>query len=374
MAGTVGGTGAGGRAIGRLESLDFFRGLTMLLLVGESTLIYDVMVSPPFAGTWLAALGVNFLHHPWHGLRFWDLIQPFFMFIVGVAMPFAFCNRAARGGDAGEGRSVLRRALLLLLFGMLIYIYSAERIVFQYWNVLAQLAFAYPVTWLVMRTRWSVQFAVSLALIVVPELLYRFAAIPGFDQPFTPDRNFGTWVDFMAMGWGTFEGGHWVIFNALGTSAHTIWGMMAGTLLISDRDAARKIVVLLAAGLSALAVGFALDPLTPIIKRIATSSFVFASGGWALIALAICYWVIDVRQMRRYTLFARVVGMNSLFIFLFCNLGGSAAVQRLVLPFTRTIFAWGQPGVEELARAIGAWALLWGLCYWMYRRRIFISI
>ena len=67
----------------RLMSLDFFRGFTMFLLIGESTHIYDLLVAPALNGTLISTIGLQFHHHPWNGLRFWDLIQPFFMFIVG---------------------------------------------------------------------------------------------------------------------------------------------------------------------------------------------------------------------------------------------------------------------------------------------------
>src|SRR5262245_36300753 len=74
----------------RFASLDFFRGLTMFFLIAESTRIYEHLVDPALQGSFIHALGTQFHHHPWNGLRFWDLIQPFFMFIVGVAMPFSF--------------------------------------------------------------------------------------------------------------------------------------------------------------------------------------------------------------------------------------------------------------------------------------------
>jgi predicted acyltransferase len=77
----------------RLMSLDVFRGFTMFLLIAEATQIYDHLVNPAFQGTIIAAIGQQFHHHPWNGLRFWDLIQPFFMFIVGLAMPFSFGRR-----------------------------------------------------------------------------------------------------------------------------------------------------------------------------------------------------------------------------------------------------------------------------------------
>ncbi len=72
----------------RLISLDFFRGLTMFLLIAESTELLNLLANSAQEGTWLHAFGQQFHHHPWAGLRFWDLIQPFFMFIVGVAFPF----------------------------------------------------------------------------------------------------------------------------------------------------------------------------------------------------------------------------------------------------------------------------------------------
>src|SRR5437016_13667240 len=81
----------------RLMSLDFFRGFTMFLLIAESTRIYDLLVAPELKGTLISAIGTQFHHHPWNGLRFWDLIQPFFMFIVGVAMPFSIGKRWERG-------------------------------------------------------------------------------------------------------------------------------------------------------------------------------------------------------------------------------------------------------------------------------------
>ena len=102
----------------RLLSLDFFRGLTLFLLIGESTRIYERLIDPAFQGTLVYALGTQFHHHPWNGLRFWDLIQPFFMFIVGVAIPFSVSKRLAAGESRRTvTRHAVRRAFLLLLLG-----------------------------------------------------------------------------------------------------------------------------------------------------------------------------------------------------------------------------------------------------------------
>jgi len=77
----------------RLLSLDFFRGATMFLLIAEFTHFFSFLHDPSLEGSFLYAIATQFHHHPWNGLRFWDLIQPYFMFIVGVAMPYSLANR-----------------------------------------------------------------------------------------------------------------------------------------------------------------------------------------------------------------------------------------------------------------------------------------
>ena len=110
----------------RFASLDFFRGLTMFFLVAESALVYESLLVPELKGTWIQALATQFTHHPWNGLHFWDLIQPFFMFIVGVAIPFSAMKRLERG-DLWKKILVhaLQRSVILFLLGILYYSISA---------------------------------------------------------------------------------------------------------------------------------------------------------------------------------------------------------------------------------------------------------
>ncbi len=122
----------------RLFSLDFFRGMTMFLLIGEVTGIYSLLISPELEGTWLYDIGIQFHHHPWNGLHFWDLIQPFFMFIVGVAMPISFANRMKRGKTHKQIlHHTIKRAFILLFLGWSIACIGAGEIVFKFQNVLA---------------------------------------------------------------------------------------------------------------------------------------------------------------------------------------------------------------------------------------------
>lgn len=363
---------------GRLLSLDFYRGLTMFLLIAEGAALWYAINASYFDGSILSSIGIQFRHHSWNGLRFWDLVQPFFMFIVGVAMPISFGKRWARG-DSWEKtfKHALYRSFVLLLLGLTIHcIYSGE-MVFELWNVLSQLSFTYLVAFLIMRKSWKFQIGFSAGLLLLTELLYRFWWIDGFNQPFTPDQNFGAWMDLVLMG--KLSGGHWVAINALPTAAHTIWGVVAGQLLISNRETSDKLKKLLIFGAGLTVLGYLMDPfVTPIIKRIATSSFVIVSGGWCLLVLAASFYVFDIKK--RYTETARffaIVGMNPLFIYLFSEFGGANWFFDLTEIFTSGIFGGlfllPDPWVNIITAMI-VLGLMWYMTYFLYKRKIFISI
>ena len=358
---------------GRLMSLDFFRGLTMFLLIGESTALYSLLASSPLEGTLLGWLGEQLHHHPWNGLRPWDLVQPFFMFIVGVAMPFSFGRRWARGDSWRKTlHHAARRSIVLLFLGWALYCIGPGRVTFELWNVLAQLAFTYFIAFLLMRKPIRTQLLFTLGLLLLTELLYRSWPVPGFNEPFVPDRNFGSWVDLLLMG--KLSSGHWVAFNAVPTTAHTMWGVLAGQVILSERAPSRKIGILVLAGLAGIVLGYALNPLTPIIKRICTSSFVIVSGGYCLIVLALSYWLIDVKKSQKWAKWLTYVGMNPIFIYLFTETGGARWLRRIATPFTQS----SSPLVGELAASIltglVVWFMLWYVCYWLQKRRIFLKI
>lgn len=357
----------------RLFSLDFFRGLTMFLLIAESTHLYSLMTSEAFEGTLIHAIGTQFHHHPWHGLRFWDLIQPYFMFIVGVAIPFSIRNRRKRGQSDGEIRKhIFQRAFLLLLFGWALYCIGPGKIVFRFQNVLAQLSVTYLLAFLVMDKSARFQILFSLMLIGITELIYRVFPVDGFNHPFTPNENFGTWLDLQYGG--ADLDGHWVAFNAIPTTAHTIWGVLAGQLLLSDRSNQEKLKILVVAGLIGVVAGYALDLVTPIIKRISTSSFVIVSGGWTLLSLAFSYWFIDILNQKNWTKFFAIVGMNPLFIYLFAHVGGAAFLRNIVQPFSDVLFGWTGEVTADIFMNLIVLFLLWYICYWLYKKRIFIKI
>jgi len=354
----------------RLLSLDFFRGATMFLLIAEFTpYLYD----PSLEGTVIYRIAEQFHHHPWNGLRFWDLIQPYFMFIVGVAIPFSVANRKKRGQTQPQLiRHAVQRSFLLLFFGWALYCIGPGKIELRFQNVLAQLAVTYIIAFLLMNKPAKWQIIISFLLLAVTEVIYRTFPVEGFNHPFVANENFGTWLDLQYGG--ADLRGHWVSFNAIPTTAHTIWGVLAGQLLMSKRSANQKLKILLIAGVIGVVVGYALNPVTPIIKRISTSSFVIVSGGWALLTLAFSYWLIDMRKKQKWSLFFRVVGLNPLFIYLFAHVGGADFLETIIHPFTHALFSWiGELTASILTSAIVLF-MLWYICYWMDKKKIYIRI
>jgi predicted acyltransferase len=355
----------------RLLSLDFFRGFTMFILIGKSTNLYDLMQVSGIGI--IASLGFQFEHHPWNGLTFWDLVEPFFMFIVGVAIPFSAMKRLERG-DPWKRVFIhaVERSLILFFLGIAYYSVSAGRPVFKLWNVLTQLGFTYFVAFVLLRKPIKIQIVVSFLLLLLTELLYRFWPLEGFNQAFVPGQNFGTWVDLQLMG--MIEKGYWVAFNAVPTAAFTIWGVVAGLILRSERTDYQKVKILAIAGVAGIVAGFALNEVTPIIKRIATSSYVIETGGWCLLALAFSYWMIEMMKVQKVPWFFAVVGMNCLFIYLFDQVGGGSFLSHIVKPFAYGLFFWaGETGVAY-ARALLTWAFLWYICFWLYQKKILIKI
>jgi predicted acyltransferase len=139
----------------------------------------------------------------------------------------------------------------------------------------------------------------------------------------------------------------------------------------------KKIQTLLIAGVASLVIGYSLDLLniTPIIKKIATSSFVFVSGGYSILVLCLCYWLIDTKKLfaTGWNMF-KIVGMNSIFIYLFFSVGASGILRRFFAPFSKEFFSWGGELAAAIMTSLLVWAALWYLCYWLYKNKIFIKI
>ncbi len=359
----------------RLLSLDFMRGLIMVLLMMESTGMYEHLFELT-EGSAVQLFFLQFFHHPWNGLRFWDLIQPGFMFMAGTAMAYSLHRQQQSGMAWSESlRKTLKRSGWLFFWGVLDYAVRPNGLSFELWDVLTQLSFTTLVAFLIFRWSYSSQIIFSIGLLVLTEVLYRFINVPGFDQAFTDQHNFGNYVDLLLMN--KINSGGWVAINCIPTAAHTIWGVLAGKLLLSEKLEGEKVKWILIAGVTALIVGFGMDlTITPIIKRIATSSFVFASGGWCLLGLGLFYWWIDMKDHRKNLQFFTIVGMNSLFIYLFFEIVASRWFNEYIGAITNGLMGMVNTpaGLMGIITSLTIFILEWKLCQFLFKKGVFFKI
>lgn len=360
----------------RLISLDVMRGLIMILLAGESCLVYENLKALHPGGVVDGFIG-QFFHHPWHGLHFWDCVQPAFMLMAGSAMYISFQSKKAKGITWEQNfKHIAIRSVKLFLLGTGLHCVAAGKLVFELWNVLTQLSVTTLIAYLIINRSFWFQLSLSVALLVLTDVLYRHILVPGYDQPFVESHNFGSYIDTILMGKINMDG--WVTINFIPTAAHTIWGVLAGRLLIADKPAHQKIRYLVIAGVIGLVLGYGLDfaNITPIIKRISTSSFVLASGGWVLLVMAFLYWFVDIKQVNKYAWVCIVVGMNSIFIYLFFETVGVQWFNGAVGIFVKGFLGFTGISTNVIAVFSALVTLLaeWYLCYFLSKHKVFIKI
>jgi predicted acyltransferase len=247
----------------------------MLMLVSEAFGFSELHNDP----TW-GRVARWFNHVPWEGAVFWDLIQPAFMFMVGVAMPFALAKRTEQGVKPNDNfRHVLARSFRLLVLSQILICVGAGQIKLQLIIVLSQIAFTYFLSYLIMQWKWRWQAVASVALLTFwTVLLFMF---PGPDGPFSKTDHVGLVVD------------RWIFhydfdpaYSTLNFIASTVWtlsGVWVGRLLMAPKVHREKLK-LLAGGMGlSFAVGLGLSLWIPMIKQLCTPSFVLYSLGWVLL-------------------------------------------------------------------------------------------
>ncbi len=363
-----------GKISQRLLSLDFMRGFIMVLLALESTGLYEHFFDAT-QGNILNGFFLQFFHHPWNGLRFWDLIQPGFMYMAGVSMAYSLNKQWRNGVSWNQSlKKILKRCFWLFFWGVLDYAVRKNGLSFELWDVLTQLSFTTLVAFLIFRWSTTAQILVGVGLLLLTEILYRFTNVPGFDQLFTDQHNFGNYVDLILMN--KINPGGWVAINCIPTAVHTIAGALTGKLLLSNKK--NKLRLMLMWAIICLGIGYGLNftEVTPIIKRIATSSFTLASLGWCLFGLAFCYWWIDILNHRKYLKFWMVVGMNSIFIYLFFEIVGSRWFNGYINAIVNGLLAFMNTPelLSNIIASLCIFALEWTLCYFLYRKKIFFKL
>jgi predicted acyltransferase len=363
---------------GRLVSLDTFRGFIMFWIVGGAAVVVG-----------LAALGPKFLydavtyeldHTTWVGLRFYDLIWPSFMLMVGVSIPLSYAKRSrTQTYPQMLGHALTRFAVLFLLGSLRESIHFNQPYWVELSSALQPIAVASLVAFLLVRKSERFQAAVGGLILVAYALILAFVPAPGVPAgSLDPGVNLVRYIDIMLLGrtfpvtdaWGT-------IICTLPTISTTILGMLIGEWLMSARSKESKMKMIAGAGFLCLAAGYALSPLIPIIMKIWTTSYGLVSMGWACLMFLLFYWAIDVRGYRKWTLSFVVIGCNAVFIYMFQSIVPLGRIVGIftsghVAPLVRTAGSVGhrQP---HLLHAVIVFGVEWLLLFWMYRRKIFIK-
>jgi heparan-alpha-glucosaminide N-acetyltransferase len=352
------------KQLGRYISIDAYRGFIMILLVSHG---FGLAVLANYPGwAWLSR---QVDHAAWEGCTLWDLIQPGFTFIVGAAMPFAFARRRAQGaGFPTIFRHVAWRAFMLIVLSNILSNFNRSGgLVLQFINVLCQIAFGYLICSLILQLRFRRQ--VLVAALMLAGYWGLFALFPGPDGAFSKTGNIGAVIDSAVLGYN--YSGYYTTINFIGNAVTILFGCWAGLLLQTSRSHAYKLKVLLMAAAAGFVLGLLLEPFNPMVKRLWTPSFAFFSAGWVILGLAFFYWMIEIRDSRKWAFPMIVVGMNSIAIYSFSQVL-RGWLSRGLGHFTGNFAFLGDLGA--IPHNIVVLCVMWYACYWLYQRRIFFKI
>ncbi|MEW6714642.1 MAG: DUF5009 domain-containing protein [Nitrospirota bacterium] len=361
----------------RLLSLDAFRGFAMMMMLTEISHLNYVLIGTFSGKPLLGALATQLQHHKWNGLYFWDLGQPYFTFVLGIAMALSLNKRFAQGADWNQTfRHIAYRCSILFLLGLILAIEHNNQLTFELWNILVVLSFNILVTFLIFKFRDSTQLIISFSLLIAYDMLYRLILIDGFDQPYIKHHNLGTFVDLSLMGKTNHDG--WVAITAIPTTVHAIWGVLTGKILLTSLSQNRKLSIIASLGVIGVVAGYGINlaGIVPINKHISTSSFIIVSGGFCFLTYAVFYWIIDMMGYKKWTILFTVVGMNPLFIYIF----GATIGRKWLNGFTAVLSEGflgpfiGSTGIINSVSAVLAIGFEWYLCYWLYKRKILIKL
>jgi predicted acyltransferase len=387
---------------GRLVSLDVFRGATMLFMASEILAI--AQVARGFPGSALARFAADMLdHREWVGCAPWDLIQPAFMFMVGVSLPFSVASRQARGESLARmlGHSIYR-ALALILLGILLRSQHRAQTYFTFEDVLTQIGLGYVFLFLLAWTRPRVQWICAALILVgywaafvlypLPPQGFDTAAVgvpadwphhlTGFAAHWDKNTNLAQRVDVWFLNLFPrakpflYNDGGYLTLNFVPSLATMIFGLLAGGLLRSDRPGKDKLRTLVIYGISGVAIGALLHVLgiCPLVKRIWTPSWAIFSAGWVTLMLAGLYYVIDLKGYRRWTFPFLVVGMNSIAMYVLVHVAADYISHALRIHLSRRTFEFPTPAFAPIMTGAATLVILWLILLWMYRRKIFLRI
>jgi predicted acyltransferase len=363
----------------RVVSVDALRGFDMFWIVGGEWIFEALNEATPNPVTRLLATQLQ--HVEWEGFRFYDLIFPLFVFIIGVSLVFSLSRIIAEQGRPAAVKRVLTRGALLYLIGIVYYgglSTPVEQI--RLLGVLQRLALCYTFAGLAfcyLGRRGLI--ATCITLLVGYWLLMSFVPVPGVGAGnFAQGTNLANYVDSQYLPWRKWDGNHDPegLLSTLPAIGSCLLGVFAGLLLRSGSvQPAQKVKYLLVAGVVSVLIGYLWSLQFPIIKKIWTSSFVLVVGGWSAILLGVFYQVIDIWKYQKWAQPFIWFGMNAITIYL---LHAVVDFQKLAARFVggdlQAALNRTAQGLGTLLLALVAVLLTTLVVRFLYQRKVFLRL
>jgi predicted acyltransferase len=359
---------------GRLLSLDAFRGLTVAAMV---------LVNNP--GTWRAVYP-PLRHAEWHGWTPTDLVFPFFLFIVGVAIPLALGRRLSVGQTRSDVvAKILRRSAIIFALGLLLHaIPNFDFATLRIPGVLQRIAVCYLAAALIfLWTGWRFQAGLAIVLLFGYWAAMTLVPVPGFGAGrLDPEGNLAAYIDRALFGPHVWRAARVYdpegLLSTVPAIATTLAGVLAGHWLKTGGSRRKIVFGLFLAGLAAIVLGEVWHAWFPINKALWTSSYAVFTAGAALVVLAACYWLVEARGYRGWARPFAVLGVNALALFFLSSLVARLLIVIKVrsdaglIPLHAWLFnhlfaPWATPVNASLAYAI-AYLALWLAVLWLLDR------
>ncbi len=383
-------------------AVDAYRGLVMLLMMGEVLRFAEISRAFPASAFW-RILAWNQTHVEWAGMSLHDTIQPGFTFLAGVSLPYSIRSRMRKGESFPRMLfHTIVRSFVLIALGIFLRSTDGPITYFTFEDTLTQIGLGYTFAFLLAfaKPRWQwiatasilVAYWLAWALYPAPGANFNWAAVgvpdnwhqylySGFSAHWNKNSNFGQAFDvwflnlFPRTSPFRFNGGGYLTLSFIPTLGTMLLGLIGGRWFV---EAAPKIplrkFLLAAAGLIALGCFFRFTGICPIVKRIWTPSWTLFSGGVCFLFLSAFSWIVDVKGNRRIAFPLVVVGMNSIAAYLIAHLWEEFVQNSFKIHLGPRVLGIFGTALEPLF--LGALTLLayWLVLFWMYRRRIFIRI
>lgn len=362
----------------RLVSLDAFRGLTILLMIVVNTPGSWSYVYPPLR------------HSEWHGATPTDLVFPFFLFIVGVAMWFSFKSYENKITSAAFIK-ITKRTALIFLIGLFLNAFPKFNLEhLRIMGVLQRIALAYGLAAIsvLLLPRWGRWAFSAFILLGYWALMY----LMGGSDPYSLEHNFATSIDISLFGEAHVYKGFGIPFDPEGllstlpAMVNVMFGYFIGELISTTKNFKKIIGKLIPIGIAGIVLGVIWDITFPINKPIWTSSYVVYTVGIALLTLSLFIWLIDIKGFKKWITPLLVYGTNPLLIFVLSIVwvkviiylvhfgvgeeqisGYGWLYQSVFVPIGGNMFG-------SLLFALFHGVLFWAVGYILYKKKIFLKL